>query len=484
MKKVVLSIVMALFILIPIGIKAEVTCVYNPTSPNGYNYGEIKITRKNDGKFLINGQALNGTINLNRDISGASLYFPANSVDIAKTNIDISKIKSSNGMSKHCDTYKRGSCGTNIKNVNGTSQFVFDCQNALVYCNLKDTSVKPGGNLNVLQKTFTSDTCPALNFVADYAKGDYQKMYLLLLGDTEAAKQSLSVKANGVVESASSASSEIKINTVYYAEGSRIDHNYFSSVTYSKDGGNLKFKMIDHYGAKEFPLTPTNGTSYTQKVDSPVHFVDADYNYLQFIIYGDVKSKLDNWDSKDYLYIMFSDGQMGTLTHYIMASSTDVINFCENVWGYEYNDCKKILDKAKEKAESELGEGGEFNKFDVQMIPLCADNSHALIVFKIIGYVLVVLKILVPVALIIYGTISFYKVMIGNNPDEMNVAIKALIQRAILALLIFLTPTIVHFFISLIGNAVSKDDGYFENCNTCLLKPDDCPARNTYEDKN
>ena len=96
---------------------------------------------------------------------------------------------------------------------------------------------------------------------------------------------------------------------------------------------------------------------------------------------------------------------------------------------------------------------------------------------------MVVIKILVPIALIIYGSLDFFKVVVGKSQDDMSNAIKALIQRGIIALLVFLTPSLVYYFISILGNSISRDDSYFQNCNTCLLNPDNCPARDAYEVK-
>ena len=492
MKKVIISILLTIFMILPMSIKADTSCVYHPTLDlNGvkYDYGEYTITRTSSGSYTVNGVTLNARGNstaLGNDYNATPVYFAGKD---AKLMYDSLSPKVWNVIDNRCQTFSKDSCPSNTDDL--ATFYKFNCEPKISKCRIagkeligpdidKKEELIPRGNVEVLKKVFTGDTCPTLNIIFDYST-DAKKYYMILLGDMETKDQMFVTKTPGTLTQ-SVAEQEIKINVAYYAEGSKIDHNYFSSVVYNKSTGYLKFKMIDHYGAKSFSLLASDGTSYTQKVDNVVNFLNVDYDYLQFIVYGDLKSKLDNWTSSDYLYLMFSDGQMGTLTHYLMANSSDVINFCENTWGYEYNDCKKILDKARDKAEAEFNGNGELNKFDVQMVPLCADNSHALIVFKIIGYVLVVLKILVPVALIIYGTISFYKVIIGNNQDDLSLAIKALIQRAILALLIFLTPTVVYYFMSLIGNAVSKDDAYFKNCNTCLLKPDDCPARNTYED--
>ena len=120
------------------------------------------------------------------------------------------------------------------------------------------------------------------------------------------------------------------------------------------------------------------------------------------------------------------------------------------------------------------------NTFEVESIPFCAETSGALKVFKIVGYLIVVIKILVPLALIGFASVDFFRAMMSSNEDAIKKATTTVMQRASIGVLVFFIPTLVYYFVGLIGNSIKKDDSYFKNCNTCLLNPDDCPARDPY----
>ena len=508
MKKVLLTIALSILMIIPISINAELTCTYNPVNPLGDNYGEYTITKKDDGSFVVNDMAFSGkTIDLKRKLNNADLYFAGDDAHLNYYNIDADAVY--NSLNDYCKQFEKGSCPDSSKNNSRASFHAVTCVDQAAAgknCKLKGNTFwnktgdflagglydasqsylyeNAGGNLRVLTNEFKGNTCPTLKFIADYDDASFSKMYIVLLGSIETSrKQGLVAVANGTPKNASD---EINITTVYYSEATGDDKNLFSNVSYNKATGNLKLKMNDYFSSDEKSIVPTNGVSTTVKLNNSINFVNVNYDYLQFVVYGNLKSKLDNWANDERLYVMFSDGQMGTLTHYLVAED-DLVKFCTEIWGNsataENPECQKTASSAIEKGDEENGPRTpvDLTNFDIELIPFCADNSGALTVFKIIGYALFVIKILVPIALIIFGSLDFFKVVIGNNADDMSKAVKSLIQRGIIALLVFLAPGLIRYFVGLIGNSITSDDSYFKNCNTCLLKPDECPARKTYQ---
>lgn len=120
-------------------------------------------------------------------------------------------------------------------------------------------------------------------------------------------------------------------------------------------------------------------------------------------------------------------------------------------------------------------------KTDLQsgQINICSTTSGTLIVFKIIGYFIFIVKILVPIALIVFATVDFSKVVISGKEDDLKNSLATVTKRAIAGLVVFFIPTIVNYTTSLIGNAVINDYGekYFDNCNTCLWNVSKCKAK-------
>ena len=93
-------------------------------------------------------------------------------------------------------------------------------------------------------------------------------------------------------------------------------------------------------------------------------------------------------------------------------------------------------------------------------------------VFTTIGWVFFILKILIPIILIVFGSIDFGKAMLSNKDDEIKKSAKTLVLRAIAGVIIFFIPTLLNFVVELIGG----DDlynGTFATCTHCMLEPTD-----------
>jgi len=97
--------------------------------------------------------------------------------------------------------------------------------------------------------------------------------------------------------------------------------------------------------------------------------------------------------------------------------------------------------------------------------------------FRFFGYLLFIVKILVPIILIIMGSIDFGKAMLDSNQDAVIKSAKALGYKIAAGVIVFLIPTIINFFFGLFeSNADNYIDGSstFANCRTCLFDPKGC----------
>jgi len=78
----------------------------------------------------------------------------------------------------------------------------------------------------------------------------------------------------------------------------------------------------------------------------------------------------------------------------------------------------------------------------------------------IIGFiksVLLVIQILIPIGLIILGTIDLGKAVIASKEDEIKKNQQTLVKRALAAVLVFLLATIVTFLMAFVGGETWKD---------------------------
>ncbi len=96
-------------------------------------------------------------------------------------------------------------------------------------------------------------------------------------------------------------------------------------------------------------------------------------------------------------------------------------------------------------------------------------------VWKLVGYVLMILKIAIPIILIILGTIDIAKAVIASKDDEITKATTKFFKRIVAAVVIFFIPTIVGLIFDLITVGWTKEvkDDY-AICKTCVVTPGKC----------
>lgn len=104
---------------------------------------------------------------------------------------------------------------------------------------------------------------------------------------------------------------------------------------------------------------------------------------------------------------------------------------------------------------------------------LC-DKSGVVKTFQILGWCLLIIKIVVPILLIIMGCIDFGKAAVSSDDNAIKNAISIIVKRAIAAVVIFFIPTIIS---TVIGLAISPDKktefDTFNDCTKCIRKPND-----------
>ncbi|HIR74025.1 TPA: hypothetical protein IAB95_00820 [Candidatus Ventrenecus avicola] len=101
----------------------------------------------------------------------------------------------------------------------------------------------------------------------------------------------------------------------------------------------------------------------------------------------------------------------------------------------------------------------------------CATTAN---IWQVVGYVLLVFKIVIPILLIVFGMLDLGKAVIASKDDEIKKATKSLAMRAIAGVVIFFLPTIVGLVLGLISNFSSSgaaDD--YAICRQCITSPND-----------
>ncbi|MDD2181695.1 MAG: hypothetical protein PHW32_04945 [Bacilli bacterium] len=83
-------------------------------------------------------------------------------------------------------------------------------------------------------------------------------------------------------------------------------------------------------------------------------------------------------------------------------------------------------------------------------------NEELLPIIGFIKSILLVIQILIPIGLIVLGTIDLGKAVIASKEDEIKKNQQTLVKRALAAVLVFLLATIVTFLMGFVGGKTWK----------------------------
>ena len=87
-------------------------------------------------------------------------------------------------------------------------------------------------------------------------------------------------------------------------------------------------------------------------------------------------------------------------------------------------------------------------------------------VWRMVGYVMMVFKIVIPIILIIMGMVDLGKAVVSSKEDEIKKSTQSLLKRAIAGIIIFFIPTIIGVIFNLVDNQAN-----WRPCSTCISNP-------------
>jgi len=102
---------------------------------------------------------------------------------------------------------------------------------------------------------------------------------------------------------------------------------------------------------------------------------------------------------------------------------------------------------------------------------LTCTDPNVLKAMGLIGYILFIIKVLVPVVIIIKGMSTFAKVVLEDG-DTKKAAFN-LFSKFLVGAIIFMIPTVIAAVFDIVESAKIIDTKYSE-CTKCLTTPDDC----------
>lgn len=96
-------------------------------------------------------------------------------------------------------------------------------------------------------------------------------------------------------------------------------------------------------------------------------------------------------------------------------------------------------------------------------------------IWQLVGQIIFILKIVVPIILIVMGTIALGNAIISSDERAMNKALKSLFYKIVIGIGIFFVPVIVKTVFNLVYGISQDMKNDTNNCVNCLLSPyNDC----------
>ena len=90
-------------------------------------------------------------------------------------------------------------------------------------------------------------------------------------------------------------------------------------------------------------------------------------------------------------------------------------------------------------------------------------------VFNVVSMIIMLIQVVVPILLIIWGMIDFAKSVIGGDEDKIKAGQKVFIKRLIAAVLVFLVVTIAKLLVGLVGQ-LGAEGASGDIWNDCISK--------------
>lgn len=82
---------------------------------------------------------------------------------------------------------------------------------------------------------------------------------------------------------------------------------------------------------------------------------------------------------------------------------------------------------------------------------------------NIVGYVVIIVKIVIPILLVVFGMLDVGKSVVAGKPDEVTKHLKEFAMRCIAAVLVFFIPSIVSVLINAVAETGNSGEATGDN---------------------
>lgn len=101
-------------------------------------------------------------------------------------------------------------------------------------------------------------------------------------------------------------------------------------------------------------------------------------------------------------------------------------------------------------------------------------NPRIKTMFKIGGTFIYIMKVLIPVVIIVLGSVDLFKAFLSGDEKDVSTATQSLIKRFVIGIVIFFVPTVIKTIFNIVdGSKEDKTSGWIfdSECYNCLFDP-------------
>lgn len=101
----------------------------------------------------------------------------------------------------------------------------------------------------------------------------------------------------------------------------------------------------------------------------------------------------------------------------------------------------------------------------------CSDTAN---IWQLLGYVVVIIKIVIPLVLIILGMVDLGKAVISSDDKAISKSVSALVKRFVAAVVMFFIPTIVSAIFNALAIMGESEKADYNVCVQCVTNVGSC----------
>ena len=101
----------------------------------------------------------------------------------------------------------------------------------------------------------------------------------------------------------------------------------------------------------------------------------------------------------------------------------------------------------------------------------CSQTAN---IWQVLGYVVMIFKIVIPLLLIVFGMVDLGKAVISDDEKAISKAVNQLVRRFIAAVVIFFVPTIVSALFNALSIMDAEEQADYNVCVQCVTNVGSC----------